>query len=186
MSFGEKITAARKRRGMTLEQLGAVVGMSRTNLSMIENDNLQIRPEMVNRIAEALDDNSIRLSYLEANPVFQAVIPRIFPELNNIRTEPAIVFSRFADEAEEAMKAARSLSQLFSHANPRTVPGFELLFVNNMEQIVDLQRCAEILMTALVAAEVMTEVDRRGLYDRQQQKCEAKGHHVPARTGTEG
>jgi hypothetical protein len=46
-----------------------------------------------------------------------------------------------------------------------------------MEQIVDVERCSEILMTALIVAGVMTESDRRNPYDEQQKKCEAKGHH---------
>lgn len=179
-TLGETIEAARKRRNMTLEDLGAVVNMSRTNLSVIERGLLKNGPDAdtVNRIAEALQDNSIRLVYLETNSVFQAVIPRIFPELNNIRREPAIVFSRFADEADEAVRAARNLAQMFSHANPRAVEGFETIFSGNMEQIVDIQRCAEILMTALISAQVMSENERLELYSRQQAKCEAKGHHI--------
>lgn len=157
------------------------LGISQAAISHIENDKASPDPEMVNRIADALGDNSIRLYYLESNPVFQAVIPRIFPELNNIRTEPAIVFSRFADEAEEAMRAARTLSQLFAHANPRQVEGFADLFAANMEQIIDIQRCAEILMTALVTAGIMSEAEQRELNDRQQAKCEAHGHHVDDR-----
>lgn len=188
MTLGETIEAARKRRNMTLEDLGAIVNMSRANLSVIERSLLKNGPDAdtVNRIAEALQDNSIRLAYLETNPVFQAVIPRIFPELNNIRREPAIVFSRFADEADEAVKAARNLAQIFSHANPRSIAGFADIFSGNMEQIVDVQRCAEILMTALIAAQVMSESERLELYSRQQSKCEGHGHHIPAKTGTEG
>lgn len=183
MSLGKRITEARKKKGMTLEDLGTAINMSRSNLSVIENDNLKggPDPDTVNRIADALGDNSIRLYYLESNPVFQAVIPRIFPELNNIRTEPAIVFSRFADEAEEAMRAARNLSQVFAHANPRQVEGFADQFAANMEQIIDIQRCAEILMTALITAGVMSESEQRDLNDRQQAKCEANGHHLDDR-----
>lgn len=189
MTLGESIEAARKRKGYTLDDLGKRVNMSRANLSVIERDGLKNGPdaETVNRIADALEDHSIRLTYLETNPVFKAVIPRIFPELNSIRTEPAIVFSRFADEAGEAEKSARALSQLFAHANPRSIPGFADLFTQHMEQIIDVQRCSEILMTSLVVAGIMSEKEQRDLHDRQQRKCEVKGHHVPLqRTGTEG
>jgi hypothetical protein len=158
-------------------------------MSVLENDKTQNgpTPDTVNRIADALDCNDIRLMYLETNPVFQSVIPRIFPELNNIRMDPAIVFSRFADEATEAASSARVLSQLFAHANPKSLPEFRPLFVQHMEQIIDIQRCSEILMTALIVAQILTESDRKELHDRQQAKCEAKGHHVPCkRTGTEG
>lgn len=188
MTLGKKIAQARKDKGYTLETFGAAIGMSRAILSVIENDGLKNGPDphTLIRIAEALGDNEILLHYLETNPVFQAIIPRIFPELNNIKTEPAIVFSRFADEAEEAVRSARALSQLFAHATPRSLPDFSETFVWHMEQIVDIQRCAEILMTTLVAAQVISESDRRDIHARQQAKCEAKGHHIPAKTGTEG
>lgn len=180
-TLGETIEAARKRRNMTLEDLGAVVNMSRANLSVIERGLLKNGPDAdtVNRIAEALQDNSIRLAYLETNSVFQAVIPRIFPELNNIRREPGIVFSRFADEAEEAVKAARALAQIFNHASPRSIAGFAESFAFNMDQIIDIQRCAEILMTSLITAQVISESERLDMYSRQQIKCEIKGHHTP-------
>lgn len=180
MQIGEKIFAVRKRRNMTQGQLGAAIGLSQNAVSMIESDQVKAGPDphTLIRIAEALGDNEILLHYLESNPVFQAIIPRIFPELNNIKTDPAIVFSRFADEAEEAARSARALSQLFAHANPRSLPDFSAMFIRHMEQIVDIQRCAEILMTTLVAAQVMTESDRIDLHARQQAKCEAKGHHI--------
>lgn len=185
-TFGEALSQARKKKSMKSATLAQLIGKSEPALSGYENDARIPDPDTVNLIAEALQDNSIRLAYLETNPVFQAVIPRIFPELNNIRREPAIVFSRFADEAEESARSARLLSQLFAHAEPRTVAGFAEMFATHMEQIVDIQRCAEILMTALIAAQVMSESERVDLYSRQQHKCEQKGHHVLPRTGTEG
>jgi transcriptional regulator with XRE-family HTH domain len=188
ITLGEKIISARKRRGMSQEHLGEKINVSKSTIWKIENGDLQDgpTPNQVNQIAEALEDNEIRLVYLETNPVFKAVIPRIFPELNRIRTDPSIVFSRFADEAEEAARSARVLSQMFAHANPRSLPDFKEKFEYHMDQIVDVERCAEIVMTSLVAAQVMTEAERRGLYVRQQDKCEKKGHHNPAKTGTEG
>lgn len=181
MTIGEKIAQARKNKGITGEELGELVGVSKGVIWKIENDALKggPSPERVVKISSALGDHSILLHYLEENPVYRAIIPRIFPDLNNIRRDPAIIFSRFADEAGEAMEAARILAQIFSNANPEKTPNFEKVFKANMEQIVDVQRCAEILFIGLIHAGVMTDVDQRDIYAQQQQKCVERGHHNP-------
>jgi transcriptional regulator with XRE-family HTH domain len=163
MTIGEKILKARKSKGLTGEELGNRVGLSKGAVWKVENDSLKggPQPELVVKVANALGDNTILLHYLEENPVYRAIIPRIFPDLNNIRRDPAIIFSRFADEAGEAIEAARILSQIFSNANPENTPNFEAVFKANMEQIVDVQRCAEILFVGLIHAGVMTDVDQR-------------------------
>lgn len=179
--LGKLIAKARKNKGKTLHDLSSEVGLGKSALSSIENGRLKGGPSasLVVKIANALDDNSILLHYLEENPVYRAIIPRIFPDLNNIRRDPAIIFSRFADEAGEAVEAARILSQIFSNANPENTPNFEAVFKANMEQIVDVQRCAEILFVGLIHAGVMTDVDQREIYAQQQEKCEERGHHQP-------
>lgn len=185
-SIGEKIKESRKKSGLRGADLGALVGLTKSTLSAIENDVLKggPDPEIIIKIADALGDNSILLYYLENNPVYRTIIPRIFPDLNNIRRDPAIIFSRFADEAAEAVEAARILSQVFSNADPQgTTPNFREVFAAKMEQIIDVQRCAEILFLQLIEAGVMTDDDRRSLHDRQQRKCEQHGHHKL--TGTE-
>ncbi len=182
MTLGRKIAEARKQQGVRGYDLAAKIGRSTAILSDIENDRLKggPSPEIVVKIAESLNDHSILLHYLEENPVYRAIIPRIFPELNNIRREPAIIFSRFAAEASEAVESARILAEVFSNAEPRRTPNFDALFKAHLEQIVDVQRCAEVLFTALIAAHVMTEDELRGVHERQQRKCEKRGHHLPA------
>ena len=190
MTIGQKIREARKKKNFTADILAQALGVSAGAVWKIENDRLKggPDPETVVKIANALDDNSILLHYLEENPVYQTIIPRIFPDLNNIRRDPAIIFSRLADEAEEARDASRILAQIFSNADPRQSPNFDEVFKAKMEQIVDIQRCAEILFLQLIAAGVMTEEDRREIHQRQQNKCIDRGHHKPeaARNGTEG
>ena len=181
MGFGNKVHESRKLFGISGEELGRRVGISKAVISRIENDSLKggPSPDVVVKIANELNDHSILLHYLEENPVYRAIIPRIFPDLNNIRRDPAIIFSRFAAEAGEAMEAARILAQIFSNANPEKTPNFEKVFKANMEQIVDVQRCAEILFIGLIHAGVMTDVDQRDIYAKQQQKCIENGHHNP-------
>lgn len=179
MSLGKKIQISRKVAGITAHQLGAKVGMTGAGIGKVENDQLKggPSPELVVKIANVLNDDTILTAYLEENPVYKAIIPKIFPDLNNIRREPAIVFTRFASEAREAMDAAMILAEVFSNAEPRRTPNFEALFKATLEQIVDVQRCAEILFTALIAAGIMSVDDQRDVHTRQQAKCEERGHH---------
>lgn len=196
MTTGQAIKKARLSAGVTLSDLGLLVRITAASLSDIENDKLKglPSPELVVRIADALEDKAILTTYLENNPVYQSIIPKIFTDLNNIRRDPAIIFSRFATEAEEAVQAARILSDIFSNADPSSHPNFCAVLKAKLEQIVDVQRCAEVMFTQLVATNVLTEADRCQIHKDQQQKCIDHGHHKPERieragdrrTGTEG
>jgi transcriptional regulator with XRE-family HTH domain len=181
MTIGQKIRESRRKKGKTLADVAGHLGFTSVSVSDIERDRLKDGPSaaVVVKISQFLDDTSIMLHYLETNPVYQAVIPRIFPDLNNIRKDPAIIFSRFADEAGEAMEAARILSQIFANADPKNTPNFLAVFAANMEQIIDVQRCAEILILQLIEAGVMSDHDRADLHERQQNKCIERGHHKP-------
>jgi len=179
MTIGQKIRDSRRKKGKTLADVAAHLGLTSVSVSDIERDRLKDGPSaaVVVKISQFLDDTSIMIHYLETNPVYQAVIPRIFPDLNNIRKDPAIIFSRFADEAGEAMEAARILSQIFANADPKNTPNFREVFAANMEQIIDVQRCSEILILQLIEAGVMSDRDRVDLHERQQNKCIERGHH---------
>lgn len=161
------------------EELGVLIGHSKNLISLIERDALKggPDPETVVKIADALNDRTILTTYLELNPVYRSIIPKIFPDLNRIKTDPAIIFSRFADEAEEAVQAARILAQIFSNAAPSEHPNFCEVLRAKLEQIVDVQRCAEILFLQLIAVNVLSETDRCEIHAQQQQKCIEHGHH---------
>ena len=182
MDLGEKIKISRKKEGMAAVTLGGLVGVSGPTISLIENDQLKggPSPETVVKIADALNDKTILTTYLENNPVYQSIIPKIFPDLNNIRRDPAIIFSRFATEAEEAVEAARILSDIFSNAEPSNTPNFCEVLKAKLEQVVDVQRCAEVLFLQLIAGGVISDTDRCDIHMRQQRKCVEHGHHKPA------
>ena len=188
MTIGEKIRDSRRAAGLSSEDLAAILGVSSGAVTKIERDELKHGPpgDMVVKIADALNDKTVLTTYLENNPAYQAIIPKIFSDLNNIKRDPAIIFSRFAQEADEAREAALILAQVFSNADPTQTPNFcEVLFAN-LEQIVDIQRCAEVLFLQLIASSVISDADQCEIHRRQQQKCIAHGHHKPERTGTEG
>lgn len=190
MTLGEMITTARKCRGWNLDELSDRIGMSRSNLCVLENGGHKKYPDpqTIIRIVEVLGDETILFKYLEDNPVYKAIIPKVFPDLNNIRRDPAIIFTRLAREAEEARDAALALAEVFSNADPQRVPGFEEKFRAMMQQLVDIKRGVEILETQLVASHIINQSGLKQIYAEQQAKCESNGHHVPEqqRTGTEG
>lgn len=176
-TLGKKILDVRKKKGITGAALAESLGLSPASISGYENDKSSIDPETVIKIAEALGDDSILLHYLEENPVYRAILPKIFPDLNNIRRDPAVIFTRLAREAEEALHAAQVMAEVFSNAEPRTTPNFEAVFAAKMEQIIDIKRAAEILEFELIASGVVTKEWLHGVYEAQQRKCEERGHH---------
>lgn len=57
MLLGEKIRAARKRRGFTLKELGDLVGTTHSALSQVENGKSEPMQKTLIALAKALDDN---------------------------------------------------------------------------------------------------------------------------------
>jgi transcriptional regulator with XRE-family HTH domain len=183
MTIGKKIRDSRKRAGLTASFLGETVGISGPTVSLIENDQLKggPAPEMIIKIAEVLCDDSILTYYIETNPVYQHILPKIFPGLNNIRRDPAVIFTRIAREAAEASQSADIMAEIFSNADPRRVPQFDETFKSRMEQIVDIKRAVEFLEFELMATAIIDKPWLDDVYKRQQTKCIEHGHHVPER-----
>ena len=183
MKLGEKIRRSRKSSGITGFVLASQVGCCESLIGKIETSQhkRQPDPEIVSKIADALNDKSILTTYLENNPVYQSIIPKTSSDRDNISPDPAIIFSRFASEAEDAVDAARTLSDIFSNVDLIRMPNFDAVLRVQLEQIVDVQRCSEMLLMQLIAADVITDADRGLIYSLQKKKCDEKGHHVPKR-----
>jgi transcriptional regulator with XRE-family HTH domain len=179
MTLGQKIRHARKAKGLTLEDLALQCARKKSWLSAVETDVLKSGPdpETIVLISEALNDTSILTHALQENPIFQAILPRIFPDLKNIRRDPAIIFTRLSREAEEAMNAADVLAELFSNSEQVRVPSYEQTFKAKMEQLVDIKRGVEIAEFELIAARIVTDEWIKDVYERQKRKCEERGHH---------
>jgi len=181
MTLGRKILLARKAAGFRQEDVGNAVGLTKAGVSQIENNQLKggPSPALLIKIAEFLCDDSILTHYIENNPVYQHILPKIFPDLNNIRRDPAVIFTRIAREAAECSQAADIMAEIFSNADPRRVPAFDETFKAKMEQIVDIKRAVEILEFELMASAIVDKTWLDDVYQRQQSKCIEHGHHVP-------
>lgn len=188
MTLGQKIKEARTRRKMRGEDLGAAVGRTKATISKIENDELGSAPDPATlvRISEALDAPEILIHHCETCAIRQHVFLKYFPDLNNIRSDPAVIAGRLRKEMIEAAEALDRLGERFSDADFRARPDYQEVFEAEMEQVVDVKRGIEILEFELMLSGLHSREDLRRVEARQQRKCEAHGHHVPCRTGTEG
>lgn len=176
-TLGEKITAARKRNKMTLDELGPKIGMSKANLSVIENNGLKNGPDATTliRISEALNAPEILIHHCDTCPVRQHIMLKLFPDLNNIRRDPAVIISRLR---KEMLEAADRLGERYSDANFKARPDYREVFEREMEQIIDVKRGIEILEFELLLSGLHSRDDLDRVYERQQRKCEEHGHHL--------
>lgn len=187
-TLGKKIIDCRKKRGMRQDELAALVGMSAPALWAYENDQLKARPdaEKLIRISDALKAPEILLHHCETCPVRQHVFLKYFPDLNNIRNDPAVIAARLRREMVEGADALDRLTERFSDKDFKSRPDYREAFEREMEQVIDVKRGIEILEFQLMLSGLHTQDDFQAVYERQQRKCEDHGHHVPDRTGTEG
>lgn len=184
MRTGEKIKNARKKAGTTALKLAEHLGISKSAMSVIESDDLKngVAPITLVKIAAYLNDLTILDDYCQACPVRQHLFIKQFPDLNNIRRDPAIIAGRLRKEMVEAQEAAERLAERYSDRDFRSRPGFQADFDHDMEQIVDVQRAIEILKFELVLSGSCSGSDLQRVHARQQQKCESHGHHHPDQT----
>jgi transcriptional regulator with XRE-family HTH domain len=180
MTLGQKITASRKKARLTRPQLAELVDMSISWVKKLEDDGIQ-NPDraLLIKIAEALNDLSILAEHCLVCPVRQTLFIRQFPDLNNIRRDPAIITSRLRKEMIEAAEALEELAELFSDKDFRLRPDFLPIFSAKMEQVIDAERGIEILKHELVLEGHVSGKDMQHVYGCQQKKCEARGHHRP-------
>lgn len=179
-TLGSKIIAARKKKGMRQDELAHAVGMTGASMSGYENDQLKNGPDprTLIRISEVLAAPELLVAHCDACPIRQHIMLKIFPDLNNIRRDPAIIVSRLRKEMVEAVEAADRLSERYSDANFRQRPDYRETFEREMEQVLDVKRAIETLEFELILSGLHSREDLDRVYDRQQSKCEAHGHHL--------
>jgi transcriptional regulator with XRE-family HTH domain len=181
VTLGEKISEARKRKGITQQGLGVLVGLSQNAISQIENEERKggIEAQTLIRLADALEGPEILIHHCETCPVRQNVMMKMFPDLNHIKRDPAVIVARMRKEMQEAIDAADILLEQFSNADFKRRPEYAEIFKRSYEQIIDVERIIETLKFQLVLDQVHTPEEIREVYDRQQRKCEQHGHHIP-------
>lgn len=179
--IGKIIRDARKKRGWTLDQLGDVVGLTKGTLSSYENEQTKsgMATETICKIADALNDLTILVHHCQECPVRKHVLHKQFPDLNNIRHDPAIIAAKLRREMVEAIDAVDRLTERFIDADFKSRPDYMEVFSREMEQLVDAERAIEILKFELVLSGTHSSADLKKIYDRQQAKCVAHGHHKP-------
>ncbi len=170
--IGEKICKSRKSAKLSGTELGDAVGLTGAAISNIETGKLKggPSPDLVVRIAEALNDDSILLHYIETNPVYQHILPKVFPDLNNIRRDPTIIFTRLANVAQDVHEAARIMARIFANVEPDSTPIFDATFKAKMEQIIDIKRAVDLLEFELLSSGVINKTWLDDIYGLQQRK----------------
>lgn len=178
-NIGQKISAARKKKGWRLADLSEAVGLSVTQLSDIENDQVKrsVDPRHLIRISDALDAPEILIHHCETCPIRQHVFFRYFPELNNIRRDPAVIAARLRKEMVEATEALDRMGERWSDRDFKSRPDYWEAFTREMEQVVDVKRGIEILEFELMLTGLHSQEEIELIYARQQRKCEEHGHH---------
>lgn len=180
MTLGEKITAARKAKKMTLDELGEIIGMSKANLSVIENDNTQNGPGVTTliRIAKALTDPTILSHYCDACPVRSEIFIKKFPTLNNINTDPTVIAMKVKQELAEGIEALTPLLEKMLTKDFATCPEYQTVLEKSMVQIIGTARALEILKEQYMLMNILTPEKLQQIIKRQQSHCEQQGHHV--------
>lgn len=179
MKICQKIKESRKKRGWTLKELGDAVSLPVSTLCGYESEKTKVEPNISTlcKIADALDDLTILTHHCQSCPVRDHVFLKQFPDLNNIRRDPAIIASRLRKEMMEAAAAIDLLTERFSDADFKSRPDYHEHFMRAMEQVIDAKRAIEILEFELIISGAHSSLDLQKVYEKQQEKCVANGHH---------
>lgn len=179
--IGKKFRTARKNKGLTQQQLADCVGVPRTKIAEMETGAGKKEPDrnFLIRIAEALETPELLFTYCEECPIRNHVIFALFPELNNIRRDPVAIAARLRTELREGEAALDRLIERMGDRDFFANQNYRETWTNELEQLVDVKRGIEILETELVLIGAHSFSEIRAVYQQQQQKCEAHGHHKP-------
>ena len=183
MGLGKRISASRKVKGLTLEQLGASVGMSRTNLCVIENDGLKGGPdrETLIRISKALSDTSLLSAYCDGCSIRGEIFIKKFPSLNNIETNPMVIASKVMQELQEGIEALKPLQGRMMSKDFPSCPDYQQVLEQALIQIIGTARSLEILKEQYMVQQILSPEKLRSIIQKQQEICEAHGHHKPGK-----
>jgi len=158
MTIGETISAARKRKNVTLENLGCQVGLMKSSLSAIENDKLKkpLDHGILISIAEALDAPDILIKNCEQCPVRQHIMRNYYPELRLFRKDPEIITKRLFIEMQKAVDIAEELSETYLNVCSTNDPEYRKAFNQVIEQILRVESAVETLKFEMILNRLCT------------------------------
>lgn len=158
MTIGKAISAARKRKNVTLENLGAQVGLKKSSLSAIENDKLKkpLDHGILISIADALDAPDILIINCEQCPVRQHIMANYYPELRLFRKDPVLITNRLFKEMQKAVEIAEELSGTYLSACSANDPEYHKIFNRAIEQILRVERGVETLKFEMILNRLCT------------------------------
>ena len=145
MTIGETISAARKRKNVTLENLGCQVGLMKSSLSAIENDKLK-KPL----------DHGILIKNCEQCPVRQHIMRNYYPELRLFRKDPEIITKRLFIEMQKAVDIAEELSETYLNVCSTNDPEYRKAFNQVIEQILRVESAVETLKFEMILNRLCT------------------------------
>lgn len=177
------LKTARLRAKKTLKEAAMDIGIGISTLHDAERSAAP-SPALLIRAAEAYNDTSLLVSHCEACPIRQAALLRVFPDLDNVRKDPAIIVARIRQEMAEALKQLDRLAEDMSTLDFSTRESYRKTWAGKLDQLMDVERGIEMLKHELVNQGMHTIAEIKSAEAANQAKCEARGYC--RKTGTEG
>ncbi|GAB4261822.1 MAG: hypothetical protein Kow0092_11630 [Deferrisomatales bacterium] len=181
---GERIRAARKTKGWSLQELAKLLGVSKTALHRLEQGDVDpgTARGTIARAARVLEAPEILLEHCRECPVSGALLPPA-PHLDNVPVDPRVVAHKAAEEAQEAAEALEALQRVMARLDWAEDPDRVEAAISLLTQVRDVEVAIGVLYrslfhSSLLPASVLAEVARR-----QHKKCVERGYCRP--TGTE-
>lgn len=187
MKIGSIMKRARVRAGLTLSELGARIGRSASQLSVIENGQTSnpLSPADLIIISDVVFDRQMLVEYCDSCPIRSRIIIKKFPPLNNIVPSSQVAAMKVIQKLSTAADSLQPMLQKLLNSNFADDPDFREFRNGAILNLLDVKRGAEILVDQLLVQGVITADELRILAEMQQRLCEEKGHHIPDKTGTE-
>ncbi len=158
MTIGQTISAARKRKNMTLEELGDQVGLMKSSLSTIENDKLKkpIDYGVLISIADALDAPEVLTRHCEQCAVRRHIMEKYYPEVKPFRRDPVLITNRLVKEMQKAIDVAERLNEMYLNVCTTDDPKYRMTFNLAVEQILRVERGVDALKFEMILNQLCT------------------------------
>jgi len=166
VGIGGIIREERKKRGLSQEQLGRIMGIDRSTISNIENGKQVVHHDTLEQFGEALKSPRLRLE------VLGGALPCYY--LHNVDLHPVTVQQKAIEEMREAIQELEKLN-LINKIGPEdlTEAEQESLLNETMMTLQDVNICMDLIMVALADR---YNVDLKELARLSKEKMVSKGY----------